>query len=623
MRRKECLSLILVAALLGGCTLRQEINRHWPPISTDEYRDRAISAADATLDDLIRVDGAAHLARDTLSQHLAPAVMAQLPSVRGIDVSTREQQLIAEVPFDHEFAAEKVRVKGEATIHLAAAIQDQHLVLQPSFSRLRVSSIVFHDRKSKLGAEILTALLETFLQNVNGAIAAQRVELDFGVLQDVVPRNLLGSLPHLSELSGSPLHVEVLLEQAAILIDNAGVHLAAKLSEGGAPIAVRSSARFATRPPSFAEFAARFRARLDQDLGETPTNVWERTGIAVSKRYLSGQLNYVLRNPGLCATFRPPGQLQRFNDLLRLDHAPDLKCEDGAKQHSCSIDMDCTPTRDCNPHWNCPDCQWYDAPCHALKTGCELDKARYRGQCEIGKTAEKTSCEGTKEWLRIDCEREKAARKLGCLANQAWLTAWTGAHVGRIEGSATIGDISARLCLLNASMAEDLSSLTLSTTLEAIARVSAEFVYTPLDAGHIACVAQWGGSIKAAVGVPPSSLPLRATIDEFVDGSRSSLELRSASQKLTLRTVPPPMLALLRENPHALVVCAPAAVLGLIGVTVSPKIRADLLRSDFPVSLPEQQFRFSLADVDMTVAGHAVTLHPEWVVRAVRFVVTD
>lgn len=618
--------VVFAAVLLSGCgsALRREINQRWPPVSTDEYRDRAVAAASAALGALARVDAAAHVARATLSQHLEPALKAQVPSVQAIKLSTDEQQLVAEVQFDHEFPAERVRVKGEATVHLAAATEGQQLVLQPSFSRLRVSSIAFRDGGSKIAASALTTLLEAFLNNLNGAISAQHIDLKFGVLQDIQPRDLLAELPNLSDVQGNPLRMEISLEQAAVLIDSAGVHAAAKLSQGGALVAARKMAQpLAAGAPSFDDLAKRFRNRLSHDLGELPAEHWRSTGIAVSKRYLSGQLNHGLENPGLCATFGPPGARQEFNQLLQLDPAPDLKCEERAQQHSCSINTDCSPTRDCNPHWNCPDCEWYDAPCHVRKAGCETDKVRYRTQCEAEKTAQKAACEAEKEGKRIACEIDKAARKAGCIANQAWLTAWSGANVGRIQGSAAIDGISARLCLVTAALSDDLSSLSVSTTIQASAQVKADFVYTPLDAGHVACVAQWGGSLQAAVGIPATSMLLSATIDETSDEQGAGLELRSASQELTLRTVPPPLAALLRDNPHALVVCAPAAALGLTGVTVSPKFREDLLRSDFPIFLPEQRFRFPLAPVNIVVAGQPLKLEPIWSPQALGFVIKD
>src|SRR5437588_504674 len=78
--------------------------------------------------------------------------------------------------------------------------------------------------------------------------------------------------------------------------------------------------------------------------------------------------------------------------------------------------------RDCNPNWGCPDCGGWppDPSCPFRRLGCEADKVRYRGQCEVEKAAARAACESNAALQKGQCELGKAAFKLGCDFNQGW-----------------------------------------------------------------------------------------------------------------------------------------------------------------------------------------------------------
>jgi len=62
--------------------------------------------------------------------------------------------------------------------------------------------------------------------------------------------------------------------------------------------------------------------------------------------------------------------------------ADDCSPKDVCGDDNCSQPTD---TRDCEPHWGCPDCKIYQVGCHVERAGCEADKVRYRKQCEAAK----------------------------------------------------------------------------------------------------------------------------------------------------------------------------------------------------------------------------------------------
>lgn len=105
-----------------------------------------------------------------------------------------------------------------------------------------------------------------------------------------------------------------------------------------------------------------------------------------------------------------------------------LAAENCEPIRACDSTRDCTPVdnRDCEPHWNCPNCQWYQIGCDAQRVGCEADKKRYKDQCEAAKAAQnatyaaaRPACEGQKTAEKTDCERVKTTERLACEAGLA------------------------------------------------------------------------------------------------------------------------------------------------------------------------------------------------------------
>jgi hypothetical protein len=103
-------------------------------------------------------------------------------------------------------------------------------------------------------------------------------------------------------------------------------------------------------------------------------------------------------------------------------------CSLKVDNRDCSLNVD---TRDCNPHWGCDN--------FLTKPGCELDKVRFRNQCEAAKAGqnaayaiakqsceaakaqqnalyaiEKANCEAAKTGKKLDCERLKTQERIGC-----------------------------------------------------------------------------------------------------------------------------------------------------------------------------------------------------------------
>jgi hypothetical protein len=188
------------------------------------------------------------------------------------------------------------------------------------------------------------------------------------------------------------------------------------------------------------------------------------------------------------------------------------------------------------------DCQW-------RKTKCEAGNEARRLKHEADKAAEEA------KWTlaRLDCVRLSEMELAGCQLNQRWLNEVGDKELGRVDGNAVISDAKADAAFHGLQMSAGLDTIQLGLTAGGNAGVDASFVFTPLNAGHLGCIAQWGGNVKAQVLLPPTEISLKATLDKAA--SKDALVFRMDAVKVGFKMSPAPGVALLSQNPHMALLC--------------------------------------------------------------------
>lgn len=392
----------------------------------------------------------------------------------------------------------------------------------------------------------------------------------------------------------------------------------------GAPVAVTTTAMASTGDveSEHAALAQSFRTRAADEVGINNA-AWNRTSAAVTKTFLSQALNRSLGDAVLCADYVASPVSAHIDHTIRTEPAPDLRCQQNARDctptRDCSATRDCTPVGDCNPNWGCPDCEWYDVPCHARKAGCEADKQRYRTQCEIEKSArkadcerlkamEKLQCETEKEAARLDCERLKAMEIAGCQINQDWLNLWGNYEVGNIAGDVNLSPVGS-LCIRGIRADANLSSMSVDTTVAASTPVAASLTFTPYNLGNIACLGQWSGALSAHAAVPQQALNFSADISHRAQGEDLVLEITSSAATLKGVILPPPFAALVAQNPSFLVQCAPLVGASRIVGLLDPK-NDPFTKADFEIKVPVQKLPIKIAPMNLAAGGNNLTLYP-------------
>lgn len=338
------------------------------------------------------------------------------------------------------------------------------------------------------------------------------------------------------------------------------------------------------------------------------------TFVAFRRSFLGETLGSILESLTVSARLQLPDLAQRIEQTINTGPAPDLNCEGNARacpsvfEYSAwsprGCDSDCG-TRNCHQTFLGQVCvNGLDLGCQSRKYQCEATKERERLEYEARKAA--VHAQWTLE--KLACESLKAAELLGCDINQRWLIATQNSNLGRIEGEARFSDSFAGLSGLHATMAPDLSSLRLGGNLVGGTHVEASFVFTPLDAGHIACVAQWGDTVAADVEVVPADFTVEATLDERASANEAALVFRYSETVVPLRMSPPPAVALLTQAPSMALACpVPTALVGgAIGTTgvTGLAVAIDLaLRDRIEAKVPAGEFRIPLAGSFFNVDG--------------------
>jgi hypothetical protein len=320
-------------------------------------------------------------------------------------------------------------------------------------------------------------------------------------------------------------------------------------------------------------------------------------------------VNTGLQPIGFGADFSLPDQRGEFNELLEIETTWDFDCSQS--DMNCAIDLKCGSNRkNCNPSWNCPSCKWYQADCHVRKAGCEADKVRFRLQCNVENEATKAVCDARQIAERGACEVVKAAKKAGCELNKTWLKSVNGADIGRLTGSYSLTNTTAKVYLHGAVVTDGLDKITLDTTLGADSTVQFGADFQPYDFGYLACQAPVNLNLNTGIGLKPQRFSLVANkVGDEITTDGLSLSYRTEKQLITIATELPPMLKLTLLNPDFVFKCLPVAELVTVGALFK-RVREDLLRTNYDYEVNPFEIEMRVPGFDVPVFDGNIRYRP-------------
>jgi hypothetical protein len=640
-------TLLLLSVVLSanGC-VRALVNKQFPPVNTTQEKLNAIEASRQTLGTLQTADVYLNISAADLQAIVAPEVEAAVKGLSNLKLRLAEQELIAEATFDHLFEDVggdpnlDVRMIGSATLHATGAISGptlQWTLLAPDSSRIKLKRVKVNGKGpgSQALAALLTAVLKTYLANIAGAIGTQTVRLDAPIVHKLDPKELIKGNT-IESVEGDIIEFSAHLNGGAVLLDGAGVHAIGALSDTrfGASV-MRNPTVASSGGPSvqanFADYTTAFRNVLSQHLVDDPASYWEGTSALVGKPFVAGLLNKALDSPDPINAPKAKAFLkmedfrQEFGGLeIRADQAPVLNCQANAEMVDCNPSYPCELNKSCDPGWPCRSCEWYDVGCHAERLACEADKGRFKAMCEAEKSGHRVACEAQKVIERNACEVKKAAELAACNVNQAWLVAWQGAHFANVYGNAEFTNVKGNVTINKSVFGGDLSSFAVMTTAQAQSDVRVTFDLRPVDAGYFACPLPFGGRVSFALGVRPQTFNLSATLQATTTaGQALKIQFGIPDTNVTFTTSEAPVAALLAQNPHFALACAPLAEVAkalLLGnVILKGKLPDQVIQNTFERTIPARTIEMNVDPLDVKVGQTPVTLIPLWLPRSFGF----
>ena len=352
---------------------------------------------------------------------------------------------------------------------------------------------------------------------------------------------------------------------------------------------------------------------------------WNQTAVAISRRSLAADLNKVLNLAQASADLHFSRYEGEVKETLTTPAPPDLKCVENAgacesifqfrpyEPRGC--DSDCMTTNCFGPSWARVCVPGVDLGCQGRKIDCERLKEQERLAYEAEKAAALTA------WtVRKDaCELAKAATLAGCQINQAWLNLAGNQDVGEIQARWQADDGEMHLSFDGLHVGDDFGSFAVHATVSGGASLGADFTFVPHNAGNLACVAQWSGRVHAIAHLPLTDVNLTGilTPPKNEDG-RLILTFTLSEQNLDFKVEPPPILALVTQNPQIAAYCPvptsifagtaqPANPVAIFGAT---KLGEEAHKDTFPYKLGEREVTLEIPARTLQIGSQEVRLVP-------------
>jgi hypothetical protein len=226
--------LVLTAALAtAGCARNSALvrmaNELFPPVRPADHQVAAVQAAARDIEGLSSALVYIGVSQRDLEAHVPSEIQSRMADATNIQVRLGQQEVVVAAGYDVRVPGDDdVRIRGDVVAHCAVSIEESALVLRPSASQVSVRRIQYRGNKAPdLLIEGINLALRTFLDNLNGAIQAQRVPLDLSAMQVFDTTRLLNGLETVSTAQGRTFSVDVALGKSSVLIDSEGIHVLA------------------------------------------------------------------------------------------------------------------------------------------------------------------------------------------------------------------------------------------------------------------------------------------------------------------------------------------------------------------------------------------------------------
>ncbi|MBR0727037.1 hypothetical protein [Bradyrhizobium manausense] len=641
---------------LSGDNLRDIVNTHWPPVTSEQQRQTAIDGALSALEAMPTPNIAAGV--DVKTIEMIAGELLKGKGVTKLSVETDRQLLKVTAAFDLSLRPEdagddpqkrawierlKPQLAGRAEFFLSAttamvtapkrAIQ---VKLLPAFKSLHIDKITLAERYDVTAAgAFLASLLESYADNIIGTLTNAPVlnaELPASLQDQFDPSGPIKINPASGSsfkltLSSQPVRSPYELGSATLLIDNSRVIVLAQLTPPANTLTAKTASKGA-----FSDLAAGFTRRMSDgfDLREVSTGAW----VAVAKALIADTFNSAFAQAQACIAGTGAIPKQTFEQKIPTPDASAIDCTprgDCTPTQACDLKedtRDCRRSRNCQHNHDTRECRKCvvgvcanDPICEAAKasqnaiydadyTACVNLGPIYDAACEAQKATQnglyatqKAQCEAEKSTKKLACEAEKTGRKLACETYKGAVDALhrTG-NVGNFDGSISgTGDL--RICFRDVAFAPDLAKLSMKLETTGSVSLDTSFKFTPLDvAGHILCQLPWTADKNIRVTVPSQSIGVDVTLARSPGEPEYRGQLKASPIRLHFEPSPT---SLVLQNINFYLACPVTAQL-VNGMTLNLAPFVPELLKDYTHTLDPIDFSFVPTIPDQPLFGRTI-----------------
>ncbi len=633
----RCFLGIVCAFALSGCfeeTVKQLVDKQFPPVDVTEYRKAAVSSGVAALAVVQEADLAAVIPIEDLRKLLDNTTVLKIANVKSVSIEGDKQILFVDIDVDGVFTSamfagmdakdaamlDTMKPKLVGTLRLGASItsaiasgDSSNLSLEfhllPLFREVRIKDLTFAGSVDLASpADFAAKLINEFADNISGELSrATFTKLKIPAL----PVGSISTAVKTSETSGDGTKVAVQVEGQPIASPLFVRAVAFRIKAESISILVDLARTEDLTPPiqnapaetNFSEFDQMYETRLSElvSMGERPSSMW----VALSKSSLSQAVNSSFEQANLCVDIQASVPREDFSNKIEIPDENSVEC---TPTKDCTQTTDCRQTNDCSQTEDCSACilraPRICVPNFPTGQSCSGGQCIQRGNdliCEGRKEGRRIDCERLKETNRLACEADKATKKVACEAEKSGTKALceTGKEVlKRLSRTGNFANVDGfaqasgalRICVPKLAFASDLAKLTMSLGVggSADARIGIKFV--PLDIiGHATCPVEWTEHKDIAVSIPAQNVSVSSDLI-FKNANGALLITANVETSKVQATLSPSPRDLIIKNYNMELACP------LVGVAMET-VRSSTLLLDASGAIPELNGKFELPGI--------------------------
>lgn len=634
-------ALILTLFVLSGCSyVHTVVNEKWPPLTTKEQQLSAINEAQGSLGKMSNLDLALFinepdfkkLAEGSFKNYEGKLIgktigKVTISSLNVVKIDLKMQGVFVATDFEIIINEYKTKLSGSLSGISALSSTDKQVNIRPSLSYIHLNKLSNDDEKQLIGRlgknaaiALVNEVLTNFIDNLNGAYLKDPISIpmDLAFAKSIKSGDIVGT-GDLKYSSGSEIAVNVSLVNFVPYINEQGVMFLASRNK------TLSSEIFSVNNDldgSFKQYTDQVNKHITNYFDESMLDLVKSTSVTFNKTFIADTLNTSLEKLDITLQkdnfINLPEDKRKFQKEVRIGSARVPSCDglrNACRGRDCDGPCRTETCEDCTPH----RFPYIPNPACLVRSGaCQAENVLKQSAC--------ATCKLVRAGEVGECQIENEVRVARCKANRELLRIVDDALVlVKLNGEFNVSSSTATANIKKLSFNNDLSRLTIVSSLDATANTSIKSHVVPQSIGHIACIFPFTKTLDSHIygGLDNPDVTFNINHQEQTDGTLV-LQVLSESNKIDINLMPPPFLQLI-SDPLFVMNCS---VLTMAISTISGE---ELLRKgDIPeylkpifgtvsLDLKPQEFKLPIKPVTLGSNSFVIKVKPKWQNKTIGF----